>query len=415
MDVEFYEQLQKRRKESPQTPDQSLGELSEPDCPTVSTPEPKPQGEATAESEVTESQRPTPPNQPPSPLPQRRISRPTHRRAHNNRTPQDDVNWTEIAPDVAKRLKGEPDSVISKGKILCWGRKQSFKVDTEKGVFADFEADVRGGVIRMVKHVLDCSQSQALTWLSDNGFIKRAGAHNQSHTPPREKQFQKAPAAPSKTKPKSKGKRDYGLELWNASETITLDSTHPARQWLTNRNLIPIDKQAPEAIRWHKGKHYIVACIATLKEWEEAYPSLPTPSAIHVIAIDQNGKKRMAFGEQEDKRTYGQVDGAGLFLLAAPNDETINVCEGLADALAISTREYGAVIATITTLRKIKNDRPTLSKLANRDVCIFSDSDKAGIEAGEELTNSLFHTGAKHVRRRNDTNAKDPAERAAAE
>ena len=88
----------------------------------------------------------------------------------------------------------------------------------------------------------------------------------------------------------------------------------------------------------------------------------------------------MAFGEQGDKRTYGQVvDSAGLFLLGAPNDETINVCEGLADALAISTREYGAVIATITTLRKIKNDRPTLSKLASRDVCIFSDSDKAGI------------------------------------
>ena len=123
----------------------------------------------------------------------------------------------------------------------------------------------------------------------------------------------------------------------------------------------------------------------------------------------------MAFGEQGDKRTYGQVDGAGLFLLGAPNDETINICEGLADALAISTREYGAVIATITTLRKIKNDRPTLSKLAQRDVCIFSDSDKAGIEAGDDLIKSLLYAGAKRVRRRNDTNAKDPAERAAAE
>ena len=416
MDAEFYEQLQKRRKESPQTPDQSLGELSEPDCPTVSTPEPKPKSEATSESDVTKIQKQPQPSQPPSPLPQRRISRSTHRHNHNNRTPQDDVNWVEIASEVAKRLKGEPDSVISKGKILCWGRKQSFKVNTEQGSFSDFEADVHGGVIKMVEHVLGCSRSQALTWLSDHGLIsKRNGTRYQSHTPSRQKQSPKTPAAPQKTKPKSKGKLDYGLKLWNASEPISLDSTHPARRWLNNRNLIPIDKQAPEAIRWHKGTHCIVACIATLKEWEEAYPSLPTPSAIHVIAIDQNGKKRMAFGGPGDKRTYGQVDGTGILLLGDPNDETINICEGLADALAISTREAGAVIATITTLRKLKNDHPTSSKLAKRDVCIFSDSDKAGIEAGDDLIKSLLYAGAKRVRKRNDTNAKDPAERAAAE
>lgn len=230
---------------------------SELGCPPVSTPEPKPKGEATSENYVTKIQKQPQPNQPSSSLPQRRISLSTHRHNHHNRTPQDDVNWVEIASEVAKRLKGEPDSVISKGKILCWGRKQSFKVYTEQGSFSDFEADVYGGVIKMVEHVLGYSRSQALTWLSDHGFIsKRNGTRYQSHTPSRPKQSPKKPAAPQKNQPKSKGKLNYGLKLWNASEPISLDSTHPARRWLNNRNLIPIDKQAPEAIRWHKGKHY---------------------------------------------------------------------------------------------------------------------------------------------------------------
>ena len=61
------------------------------------------------------------------------------------------VDWVKIAPEVAKQLLGEPSS--SSSKELRWGNKQSKVLTLESGTWYDFEEDVGGGIIDLIKHL----------------------------------------------------------------------------------------------------------------------------------------------------------------------------------------------------------------------------------------------------------------------
>ena len=348
-------------------------------------------------------------------LPTKRLYLPNDHRHRDEQYAE--VNWVEIASEVAKALRGEPDNILRQGKEWRWGRRGSFSLDTEKGTFADYEAQVFGGVIDMVEHELSTDRKGALDWLKENQFLPSNSPTAPAPVPRRPKQASTTPNLPQKAKPKPKGKGkiDYGLTLWKDSTPIPKDSNHCARLWIADRKLIPVGAVVPHCIRWHESKGLIIACVAPLKDWHQAYPELPTPGAIHAIAIDKQGQKRMAFGESEDKRIFGQMDGVGLVVIGNPNSKTINICEGLADALAISSRVDGTVIATITTVAKIRNDSEALAKIAPMKLRLFSDSDKAGRKATEVLIQALWAAGASHVELRTSNTAKDPAEEAGRE
>ena len=60
------------------------------------------------------------------------------------------VDWQKIAPEVAKQILGEPSSISS--KQLRWGTHGSCTLDLESATWYDFEDDVGGGIIDLIKH-----------------------------------------------------------------------------------------------------------------------------------------------------------------------------------------------------------------------------------------------------------------------
>ena len=60
------------------------------------------------------------------------------------------VDWQRIAPEVAKQLLGEPSSTTS--KELRWGTHGSMTLNLNEGTWYDFENQVGGGIIDLIKY-----------------------------------------------------------------------------------------------------------------------------------------------------------------------------------------------------------------------------------------------------------------------
>ena len=60
------------------------------------------------------------------------------------------VDWQRIAPEVAKQILGEPSSISS--KELRWGTHGSTTLNLESATWYDFENDVGGGILDLIKH-----------------------------------------------------------------------------------------------------------------------------------------------------------------------------------------------------------------------------------------------------------------------
>lgn len=61
------------------------------------------------------------------------------------------VDWQRIAPEVAKQLLGNPSSTSS--NEFRWGTKGSLTLNLESATWYDFENDVGGGIIDLIKHL----------------------------------------------------------------------------------------------------------------------------------------------------------------------------------------------------------------------------------------------------------------------
>ena len=273
-------------------------------------------------------------------------------------------------------------------------------------MFRDFEAGVSGGVLVMVSHCEGLDKQQAIQWLKDNNFLPQ----NNTATRPRPRIHKPKPAPKLSKMPHDSGNFQYGLRLWNESRPVPIDTNHPARCWCTG--LLASTRPVPDAIRFHVEKGFIVCCIATLTNWIDAYPQTPTPQAAHVIAIDSRGKKRFpADWNGDNKRTFGRVEGCGIFVIGNLGDDTINLCEGVADAFAIHEREPGAVIASLTTFAKLISHHSLIKHIAAHNPVIFPDMDEAGSLATEKLSQTLNRAGAT-VKIRQGMSGDDPADSA---
>ena len=314
------------------------------------------------------------------------------------------LDWGAIAPEVALRLKGEPR--IKSRTEWRWGNKGSFAFYPDKGMFCDFEAGVSGGVIKMVSHCEALDRQQAMQWLVDNNFLTQ----NNTATRPRPPILKPKPTPKPSKRPHDPGKLDYGLRLWHESRPVPIDDNHPARRW--SGGLLAPTTPVPDAIRFHRERGFIVCCVATLVNWLEAYPGTPVPEAVHVIAITPQGEKRCpAKWNGDNKRTFGCVNGCGIFLIGDPSDNTINLCEGIADALAIHHQKPGAVIACLTTFTKLISHHSLIKHIAAHNPVIFPDMDKAGKDSTDKLAQALLRAGA-IVKKRKGALGDDPADSA---
>ena len=194
--------------------------------------------------------------------------------------------------------------------------------------------------------------------------------------------------------------------LWAAhSEPIPKDPGHPARRWFAARKLWRPDLPAPGVIRWlpaaahyqgrgpHTGAGSIIALMAPRASWTAAWPGLPNPQAVHVVAITADGTPAMdrpADSGGLGKRSIGSTSQAMVLIgcpEAAGDYEPVRVAEGLADALAIASRYPGIVVATMGTALMSDPGLAAWLATAARGVIVHSDNDP--LERGQRAASAL--------------------------
>ena len=192
-------------------------------------------------------------------------------------------------------------------------------------------------------------------------------------------------------------------------------STHPARRWISARHLRQPWQTLPPTLRWHNREQLLVAGLWPLDVIQDAWPEMPKgdPPAVHCVAIDEEGRKRRPLRwEGTDKRTYGQLADAGAILaLGDPGDTAapVHIVEGLADALAVYSRQRGLVLAAITTVHAVLNRPGVLGRLYGHRVLIWPDMDGPGLESARKLADGLRAAGITYAIAQDDE-ATDPAD-----
>lgn len=314
--------------------------------------------------------------------------------------------WESLAPsiisDVASELMPDRPVFHENDTEIRFGNRGSFVVNKQKGAFYDHEQQVGGGLLDIVRHLSGFEhKSQAVTWLEEKGFIDGTFTPSQRTRP----QVQ--------TRPQATGDMfKVGKKLWEESESVPHYQHHPVRRWCTNRNLFPGLDTLPPILRWHEGYKggCIIVALAPLKSFVDAYPETPQPQQFHLISIDEGGRKRNAFGDN-DKRTYGQSQNPCVALFGDPTLGEVAICEGIASALAIlgDPSTPHTVAATVTTFQKLIRCEDSMAYLASREVTLFADNDKAGSKAQDAIGSELHERGGDVFVHENVT-AKDPAE-----
>ena len=303
--------------------------------------------------------------------------------------------WVAIAPAVAKHFWGEPTRKTQ--REIRWGSKGSKRLWRDTGFWRDYEHDKDGGVIDLVQFCVGTDKAGALEWLRREGYItnnsdrrnisrskRRSGVRVSRHGAKAEQQ--RVPP-----KPKDKGTQEYGRTLWRESETVEESPQHPFRRWASQRNLLHPWCSVPFGIRWHSQRGIIVCGVFPLEKWRKDGEAEGIPVAVHLLAIDRDGNKRHTFGEQKDrdKNSLGPLS-EGTFLLGLPTADRVNVVEGIADALAIYSREQGAVLATLGTSTNLRSKGNVIEWMASKDTWLYPDTDAGGDEGTPVIINSLL-------------------------
>lgn len=195
----------------------------------------------------------------------------------------------------------------------------------------------------------------------------------------------------------------YPRMLWQASERIERDDSHPAREWIARRGLYwPTPIPLPPAVRWlpsglfhpqHQGAGAIIAPFAPPDHWLDAWPRVPIPTGVELVHLDQEGLPALDRPESDKglaKRSYGIRQGA-ICLLGDPRPDHavgLTMVEGLADGLSLAAR-YPETVAAVGGVSGLMTDLLVdwLSHWAN--LCVYADDDHAGIEAARRIRRQL--------------------------
>ena len=303
--------------------------------------------------------------------------------------------WAAISPAVAKHFWGDPNPRLSRGDKWRWGNNGSKSLEVDKGIWKDFEADRGGGVIDLVMIEEQTNRAGAIQWLKDNGDLPESSPRrNVGRFKRRSAQPAQRTTRPDRPrtaqKPKDSGKQSFALKLWKESEEIDARAEHPFRAWARARNLLHPFCAVPPAIRWTRYRGgAIVAGVFPLNAWGRDGIPKDKPVAVQALAINQDGKKRYCLGENKDldKCSYGPVS-EGVFILGNPTSARVNIVEGLADALAVYSREPGAVLATLGSNAKLANMPDVIDWFCTRETWLYPDNDEN--KASEKGTAALI-------------------------
>ena len=285
----------------------------------------------------------------------------------------------QIIADVALQLMSDRLIFSDSDAEIRFGNRGSFSVNKRLGVFRDYEAGVNGGIFDMICHLQGFEERhRAFDWLQDNGFLD--GTFTPTHRP----------RPQPHSRPQGTGNLfKVGQNLWDEATPVPNYQHHPVRHWCRHRNLFPSYKQLPPTIRWHEQKYLIIVALVPVTDFVDSYPEPPQPRQFHLISVDKRGNKGNAFGG-DDKRTYGRPGVTCIALFGNPNADEIGICEGVADALSL-TSDFPCVIASLTTPNRLASCRALMTHLTNegRAVYLCSDNDRAGKEAEAKLANTL--------------------------
>ena len=279
-------------------------------------------------------------------------------------------------------------------------------IDINDGQWFDFRSGEGGrSQVGLVMNVKGWGKRDAVDWLKGEGvlsespnrrtvgrFKRRSSRPTRQHTTRQDRQ---RAAHKPKSEPKESGTQNFALKLWKESEEIGEAVEHPFRRWTTTGDkpgVLHPYCAVPPAIRWHSGRGLIVCGVFSLNAWGTDGIPKGEPVAVQLVAIDQNGQKRYVLGKNKDLRrcSYGPVS-AGVFILGDPTSERVNIVEGVADALAVYSREPGAVLATLGTSSTLPNKPDVIDWLCTRETWLYPDNDanKASEPGTAALINAI--------------------------
>ena len=310
------------------------------------------------------------------------------------------TDWPAVAIAAVEALLGPPSSKTA--KEWRWGRKGSFTLYLETGRWHDFEAGRGGGVLDLVERECKTDRDGALAWLEGQGLLTGTGRLGSAPMPsPKPKPKPTQPTAAEQADKVAQARRN-----WELARPIPTDPKHPARRWLTRRNLWRPEVEAPAMMRWlppwgrHSGVGTIVLPLATPSAWGVEWPALPTPDAILREAVDVDGGPALLDRDDTSsrRRAWPSPVAGRIIIIGNPRlpelvSGAVYVCEGLADALAVASRAEGTAIATLGTSGMVNDWLATALERSARPVVILADDDKGGRDAASQLRRRLTLKG----------------------
>ena len=314
-------------------------------------------------------------------------------------------DFISIAPAVCERLLGEPSA--RSPREWRWGNKGSFRLKLDTGTWNDFEAGESGGVLTLVMREERLDRSGAITWLEQHGFLRK---QSENATSIEYQAHKRSPLSHHNPRSRTAGRkvtdrRGRDTLRWIRSQAVPVADSpdHPIRAWMRRRNLWRSDLPLPPFLRWipsdalvfrrtHSGIGAIAFPLAPINAWRENYPNTPQPSAVQLVCIDANGERadyENSQGRRVDKPKFGNARLA-VWAVGDVRGDSIIVCEGAADALALAARNPEPVIATLTTPRPALAWRDEISVFSS--VTLWPDmdvEDQQGRRPGLDSTKAL--------------------------
>ena len=287
-------------------------------------------------------------------------------RLHPVQSARSDEEFISIAPSVCERLLGKPSS--RSNREWRWGRKGSFRLKLETGTWSDFESAEGGGVLALVMREERLDKAGAIEWLEQNSFLRRRADNasianyrttgNFAHASGR--------AAERSSSVRTPDRSTSEALRWIRSQVLPIADAadHPIRAWMRRRNLWRPELPLPSSLRWipadapvfrrtHSGSGAIALPLASIESWRASYPETPPPSAVQLVCIDEDGNRadyENSQGNRVDKPKFGNARLA-VWSIGDIRGDSVTVCEGAADALALAARDPDPVLATLTTPR----------------------------------------------------------------
>ena len=325
---------------------------------------------------------------------------------HPTGAPVSQGDFVRIAPSVCERLLGDPSSRSS--REWRWGRKGSFRLKLDTGTWSDFEAEEGGGVLALVMREQRLDKAGALAWLEQHGFLRRRDGNAINHGTPGRRNATELPhrAANQVSSTKTPDRSPKETLRWIRRQILPIADApdHPIRAWMRRRNLWRDELPLPPSLRWipadapvfrrtHSGVGAIAFPLAPVAAWRESYPKTPPPTAVQFVCIDAEGERadyENSQGRRVDKPKFGNARLA-IWAIGDLRGDSVAVCEGAADALALAARDPDPVVATLTTPRPPVAWRDALSVFDS--VILWPDMDaedergrRPGLDAAIALT-----------------------------